>query len=1189
MTCTSCGAHNPDGNRFCRQCGTTLGHVCPSCGADEPADAAFCGACGTPLTGGAPATPTPTAGPGPTSRIDDPATAMAERRRVSVLFVDLVGFTSMSEGRDPEAVRELLTRYFDAARTIVDRYGGTIEKFIGDAVMAVWGTPVAREDDVERAVRAALELVDAVTALDDRHEGLQARAGVVTGETAVRLDAVGQGMVAGDVVNTAARVQATAPPGAVWVDDATREASSRAIAYLAAGEHVLRGRSEPARLFRAEQVVAGAGGAQRFDGLEAPFAGRDRDLRVVKELFHDAVEQDHTRLVLVSGVAGVGKSRLGWELFKYLDGITLSTYWHIGRCLSYGEGVAYWALAEMVRMRLRITEGDPPATVAERLDAGLAEHVPDAEDRVFLRPRLAVLLGLDEPEAMDRDTLFAGWRLFLERLAERDPVVLLFEDLQNADTGLLDFVDHLLEWSTDLPIFMLGLTRPELFDARPGWGGAHRRITVLTLDPLPHDVIAELVGGLVHGLPEETRRDLALRAEGIPLFALETVRMLVDRDVVVPRDGVYVLDGDIGDVASLEVPPTLQALVAARLDDLPETERRLVKDAAVLGMSFTPAALVALEDAVQGVPVGQVGELLTTLARREILTVRGDDRSPEAGQYRFVQKVMRAAAYETLSRRDRKARHLAAATYWEATGDSDVAGVVASHLLDAADAVPDDADADDLRLAAVTHLERAGDRARSLAASDEAMRYYERALALATSPADLARLSERAGVMARRANRPERALELLEQARTGHEALGDVRAAAGVAAHAGDVLGGLDRTAEALELMKASHARHDGDTSDPNLAQLATSIGVALMTTGQQDEGDEWLERALVASEASGAWDTLCRALNARAIWRQQAGRVVEGRILMRGALELAIQHGLHGRVAMQSANIAVEQVFHDLDDALALCLAGREASRQTGDLFVGAFALSVLEMVRVHRGDWDDIDVAELRRVFRNLRTRSFNISLLAPLAALAWYRGQPELLDGLSPDGEHDPDDWAVRVSLLTASALVAGANGDMATAASQAIAAIELSLEADQPPDEILLALPTAVDALLATRQPAEVRRLVDAVADRPQLSVPPLLAAHVAWSRARIGDAPGTGFVEAARQYAELGTPFWRARCELDHAEWLADQDQAAAVELAQHALVTLDALGARPHVDRARRLLAPEHQLTTTRPTTEATP
>ena len=630
----------------------------------------------------------------------------------SVLFCDVVGFTPLSEARDPEAVRELLSRYFGMARTVIGRYGGVVEKFIGDAVMAVWGTPVASEGDAERAVRAALDLVSAVAALGAEAEvpALTARAGVVTGEVAVTLGAVGEGMVAGDAVNTAARVQSAARPGQVLADTATQRLAGSAVGFAEAGEHRLKGKAEPQRLWRATRVLSAVGGVQRVDGLEAPLTGRDAELRTVRELFHAAADRRVPRLVLVSGPAGVGKSRLGWEFEKYADGLVEDIWWHRGRCLSYGEGVTFWALAEIVRQRLGIAEEDPAEVAAGKLATGLDRFVPDPGERAYVGARLGRLLGVpyasDNVAMLSREELFAGWRLFFERLAAVQPVVLLIEDAQYADSGLLDFLDHLIDWSRDLPVYVLVFARPELGQARPGFGSGRNRIT-LTLDPLDPVSMDELVDALVPGMPPMARAAISGQAQGVPLFAVETVRSLIDRDIVQPVEGVYRLVGDIGELA---VPDSLHALLAARLDALRPDVRRLVADAAVLGTTFPAEALVA----VSGQDEEVVRAALADLVRREVLSVSADPLSPERGSYQFAQQMLRQVAYDTFSRRDRKTRHLAVAAHLRATfaGDGEeMADVIARHYLDALHAVPDDPDTAQIRGQAITALIRAAERA----------------------------------------------------------------------------------------------------------------------------------------------------------------------------------------------------------------------------------------------------------------------------------------------------------------------------------------------------------------------------------------------------------------------------------------------------------------------------------------------
>ena len=379
MICSGCGTENRPGRKFCSVCGNALALACPNCGAANETDDRFCGECGTSLGGDL-------ASAAPRAVTREPA--VAERRLVSVLFADLVGFTTLSESRDPEEVRELLSRYFDTSRRVIERYGGTVEKFIGDAVMAVWGAPVAKEDDAERAVRAALDLVAAVAALGEEVHApeLALRAGVAIGEAAVTLGAEGQGMVAGDLVNTASRVQTAAAPGTVLVTEATRRATEASIVFEDAGAHELKGKAEPVELFRAVRVDRLVGGELRSVGLESPFVGRAREFRLLKDLFHAAAEDKKAHLLSVIGVAGIGKSRLSWEFFKYIDGVVDTAWWHRGRCIPYGDGVTYWALAEMVRMRARIAEDEAADTALQKLRATIAELVPDEEDAASSSP-----------------------------------------------------------------------------------------------------------------------------------------------------------------------------------------------------------------------------------------------------------------------------------------------------------------------------------------------------------------------------------------------------------------------------------------------------------------------------------------------------------------------------------------------------------------------------------------------------------------------------------------------------------------------------------------------------------------------------------------------------------------------------------------------------------------------------------
>ena len=936
--CTSCGTDNRDGQKFCGNCGASLATACPSCGAAYEPGQRFCGECGTSLAAVEPATAAPD----------------VERRVVTILFADLVGFTALSESRDAEDVRGLLTRYFDTARLVIGRYGGTVEKFIGDAVMAVWGAPTAREDDGERAVRAALDLVEAVAALD---EGLRARAGVLTGEAAVTLGATGQGLVAGDLVNTASRVQSAAEPGTVLVGESTRRASEAAVVYEEAGSFELKGKTEEVPLWRALRVAAGVGGRRRSEGLEPPFVGRDRELRLVKELFHSSAEQGRSHLVSVLGIAGIGKSRLSWELFKYLDGLTELAYWHRGRCLSYGDGVTYWALAEMTRERFRIAEGEDAHSAREKLSTALADFVPDDEERQWIAPRIAHLLGLEEErQAREKEDLFGAWRLFFERLSERAPVVLVFEDVQWADAALLEFVEYLLEWSRNHAIYVVALARPDVADRHPDWPTS-RNTTTLALDPLSDEAIAQLLEGLVPGLPDHARDRILARAEGVPLYAVETVRMLLDKGLLRREGDVYVPAGELGELA---IPETLHALAAARLDGLGPEERRALQDAAVLGKTFTKASLAE----VSGRSEAELEPLLAFLVRREILGLQNDPRSPELGQYGFLQDLLRQVAYETLARPERKARHLAAAAYLESTGDETVE-VVASHLLSAYDADPEAGDAEAIRERARLALVHAGDRAAALAASAEALRYYEQALELAPT----AELHERAGRAAYYAARLADARAHLEQALEIRESDGDIRGAARARVALAEVAFWDHRASQAIDLLHDAVGVLTQGEHDADLARAVAELSRYLTLAGRHDEAIPLIERSLELGEALDLPDVFAHGLITKGVALNWAGRSREAALLTRHGLEVALQNDLADIALRAYNNLLVTQSARDhVDVTLEVNERMLELAIRVGNRQQEQRARRNMASGAYFGGDWDRAEAeAALTNFYRS------------------------------------------------------------------------------------------------------------------------------------------------------------------------------------------------------------------------------
>ncbi len=900
-----------------------------------------------------------------------------------MLFADLVGFTTLAEGRDPEETRDLLTRYFGLAREVIERYGGTVEKFIGDAVMAVWGAPVAREDDAELAVRAALELVDTVKTLGP---SIRARAGVVTGEAAVTVGAVGQGMVAGDLVNTASRLQSVAPPGSVLVGETTERAASRAIAFEPLGEQALKGKAAPVPAWRALRVVAEIGGRNRAGGLEAPFVGRDDELRLLKDLFHATGRDKRPRLVSVMGPGGIGKSRLAWEFLKYVGGMVEDTWWHSGRSPAYGQGITFWALGEMIRRRAGLLETDDETTTRQKVGDTVARWVPAEDERRWVETALLALLGLGEPPSGGRDELFAAWRTFFERIAASGPTVLLFEDLQWADAGVLDFIDHLLEWTKGLPIFVITLSRPDLLERRPDWGAGRRNFVSLALDPLPEAAMRELLAGLVPGLSVSVAKAIVARADGIPLYAVETVRMLVAEGRLKEEGGAY---DPVGDLTTLAIPETLTALIAARLDGLEPAERSVLQDAAVLGQSFTVAGLAA----VTGAEAQALEPTLRTLVRRELLSVNADPRSPERGQYVFVQALIREVAYNQLARPGRKARHLAAARWFESLGEDELAGALAQHYADAYRNAPKGPEADALAGQARLAFKGAAERAVALGSHAQALGFLRQALEVAADPSERAALLERAADAAEKTADPETAKGYLEDAIGWYRKQGDRIGVARTSTALSTTLNSKFQPLAAMAMLEAAAADTAGLETEPDvirlIAELSRAYGLA-----RDPRALATAERALALAEPLELVSVIAEALLNRALTLAIMGRVQEPIAILRGVLPLAEAHNLAATHLRALNNLSALLGDEDPRAALDVARTGVEIAQRRGDRSWMLYFLSGLLNGAIIVGDWveadrilAEVDVEEL--------PGALGIEFLANRAYLHALRGEIEQAD--------------------------------------------------------------------------------------------------------------------------------------------------------------------------------------------------
>ncbi|HUG48363.1 MAG TPA: AAA family ATPase, partial [Candidatus Limnocylindria bacterium] len=887
------------------------------------------------------------------------------------------GFTPFAEERDAEVVRETLSRYFELAREICGRYGGTIEKFIGDAVMAVWGAPTAQEDDAERAVRAALELVAEVGSVA---EGVQARAGVLTGEAVVTLGARDQGMVAGDLVNTASRLQSAAPAGSVLVGETTFRAADKAIAFEPAGEQLLKGKTAPVAAYRALRVVAERGGRNRSESLEAPFVGRESELRLLKDMLHATSREGKARLVSITGIAGIGKSRLAWEFEKYLDGLVESIRWHSGRSPAYGEGVTFWALGEMVRSRAQLVEGEDERAVRARIAASVAEWVPDEQERNWIEAALLALLGVAEAPSGGREGLFAAWRTYFERIAARDTVVMVFEDLHWADAGVLDFIDHMLEWSRDLPICIVSLARPELLERRPDWGAGKRNFTSLTLSPLDGEQMRQLLAGLVPGLPERTSAAIVARAEGIPLYAVEMVRVLVAEGKLVEAEGSYRPVGDLGEIA---VPETLQGLIAARLDALDPADRALLQDAAVLGQSFTPAGLAH----VTGTAAEELEPRLRGLVRREVLANKVDPRSPERGQYSFVQALIREVAYNTLAKAERRARHLAAARWFESLGEEELAGALAAHYLSAYRNTLPGPEADALAVQARIALKAAGDRAVQLGSHEQATGFYDQALSVCSEMVEridlLLRGAEAASLAGRHDEAAKRAREALESERQGE----DRRSIAQAATVLGRVLLNAYRRTEALEVLEPMDAEVAELRSEPAVIALGGQLARAYFFDEQDRRSIEVAERVLEAAEHTNLVPVIADTLITKGSALNNMGRGYEAVGMVRAGLSLAQAHGLHDLILRGYVNLAGVEMAVDPRASFETARSGLAAANRLGWTAYPSLTVNFVE-VALRTGEWLAALDAANRALERQLDTVDW--------FALAATRYQIELLMG-------------------------------------------------------------------------------------------------------------------------------------------------------------------------------------------------
>jgi class 3 adenylate cyclase/tetratricopeptide (TPR) repeat protein len=822
ITCAHCGAENPDGFRFCGSCGSPLGA--------------------------------------------EPPEGREERKVVTVLFADLAGFTGKAERLDPEDVRAMLSPYYARLRERLEAFGGTVEKFIGDAVVGLFGAPIAHEDDPERAVRAALAIRDAVGELNegDSELDLHVRIGVNTGEALVALGArpiEGEGMASGDVVNTAARLQAAAPIDGILVGELTYRSTAGVIEYRETDPVTAKGKAEPVAAWEPLQARARLG-VDVVRQARTALVGRERELEVLAGALARAREERSPQLVTLVGEPGIGKSRLVAELLQIVERDPDLIFWRQGRSLPYGEGVSFWALGEMVKGQAGILETDRDEDAEAKLHAAVGQLFTDEEDAAWVERHLRPLVGLAGEQLRDdrQAEAFAAWRRFLEALAERSPTVLVFEDLHWADDGLLDFIDHLVEWAGGVPLLVICTARPELLARRAGWGGGKPNAVTLSLSPLSGEETARLLSHLLERavLPAEVHSALLSRAGGNPLYAEEFARMAAERDLLSRPE-------------ALPLPESVQGIIAARLDGLSGEEKALLQDASVIGKVFWLGAVAS----VGNVDRHAAEQVLHRLERRQF--VRRDRRSSVAGEteYAFWHLLVGDVAYGQIPRARRAEKHRLAAEWTAALAADrveDRAEMLAHHYraaLEFSRAAGQDVTA--LEAPARQALFAAGERAMALNAFGAAERFYADAVAL-TDPAD----PQRPHLLFRHGRalwlHTESGQDVLAEARDGLMSIGEVEPAAEAEIMIGDLIWHEARRDAAFERFERARELIESLPTSASKAWVVAHVSRFQMLAGRNEEAIALGKEALEMAEALGLANLRATCLNNIGVARVAAG-----------------------------------------------------------------------------------------------------------------------------------------------------------------------------------------------------------------------------------------------------------------------------------------------------------------------------
>jgi class 3 adenylate cyclase/tetratricopeptide (TPR) repeat protein len=1148
------------------ECGSKLELRCPSCSTPYTAGQKFCMECGTSLV----AAPEPTRPRVPNSALPE------ERRWVTVLFADISGYTAMAERMDAELVKSMVDRCLRRLGEEVDRFGGTVDKYIGDNVMAIFGAPVAHEDDAERAVRAALAMHAAIAEIDPE---LALRVGINTGDVLAGSVAEGGYTVIGDTVNVAARLQAAAEIGSITVGESTMRATRGAVEYHELEPLKLKGKSEPVCAFEAVGLATAEPRRHVGETAAAPFVGRTHELELLDSLYGRVVREQRAHLVTVIGQAGVGKSRLLREIDARLGQREPPPTMRVGHCLPYGSGVVYWALGEIVRAEASIVDTDSADDAWHKL----CRYVEDLRDEPAAEPgmqsqRMAALigrlLGIESPpeitqsEAQDperlREAFFSAVRFGIESRAHQGAMVLVFEDIHWADHGMLDLIEHLARW-VRAPLLILCLARDELLERRPDWGGGRRDATSIFLEPLSPDESRELVSAL---LPQGTDaaplvQFVAQRAGGNPFFAEEMVRRLAE-------EGADTAD---------RLPDTVHALLAARLDSLDPIERQIVQQAAVVGQTFSEGTLTPVADEAGA----DLAEVLASLHEKDILKPLpvGDGGVDDELEMTFKHVLIRDVAYGMLPKAVRCRKHFQIGNHLEErAGDraDEIANLLAEHYWRAA-VLGDEAGLTNEELApvhrkALHFLEVAGDTATSLFSNAEALDRYAaaRGIRCPHDPAAVARIGEKQGDVALRMGHVDEAVEVwtecleYQRAQEELERVGDLHRKIGAALwHKGETRQAIEHYQKGINLLK------DGPPC-LELVRLYEEAASLYMHTGDNMLAIYAAEKALRLAERLGETRAASRA---HGIFGRVFGRIgdtAKARENLEKSVDLA-RGSDHAETirALLTLGYHLEVSEADYEGAEKAYSEGLKLAERTGDLPSLVELHSSLALIAVYRADWTaaarsteaSVEVAEREGLVGKL---SFPYAL----------RGILRWRDGAMEDAERayrraqelaEQVGWSERqFNALFGLALVLRDRGDHAAAVSALDRALDVCERAGLVTESVQVMALRAVILVLAGRGEDARETAAEAAALAERLHYPVGEAAALE-ARGATADDPAEAadlLALAHDHWLAIGRPLEAARCDLLTAAVLRESAPETAQAAAERASSEYQRLGV-PHM------------------------